>query len=400
MWRWLMGLMMLFGIAAAGCAVVMVMDRNEGQVAIMDPEQGPVVVEVPSDLASRVSEMSGLARWTPGNVAEAVPTPDPSRARYLAVSDDSTALIVLDIEQRADGHVTAAGVRTVLPTQFPEADRRSTDLEGLAAGGGLLMAADESNGALLALTVTPAFERRILEAADDTTSKETTATEPGTSDDSRSAGSPAPPAPPAPLYWDSTASVIPEGITMRPNQGIESLCYDPSRGGWWTMNESAFVQDGPAATESEGTMVRLMFRPARAGDARPSLWYRTDPIPGMTPLHDRETSGVAGMAALPDGRLLVLERAVGRVIRLSLHLIDPSESLTAEEPNDADSSTAPGIALTRQTLWVRDTMDFRENYEGIALGPRQADGSLTVLLVSDNAGKTEHLVYGLRLELE
>ncbi len=183
---------------------------------------------------------------------------------------------------------------------------------------------------------------------------------------------------------------LPDFFThTRPNKSLESLsCEHSNRGAGfclWTANEDALTIDGPPSSATNAPLVRIASLPPFAikKDAGDWWFYRLDaaqggPIPGAGP--DVPFNGLVGLAALGDGKLLVLERSCGLV---------PSEdsgapSLITSSIYYVDTSrTKPGspTPLKKKLLW-RQGFPF-SNYEGITLGPKLADGSRAVILVAD-----------------
>jgi hypothetical protein len=124
--------------------------------------------------------------------------------------------------------------------------------------------------------------------------------------------------------------------------------------------------------------------------------YVTEPTAGELPYLNVSRSGLVDLAALPDGRLLALERATygrrsaldpgGFVSRIFL--------LALEDATDvADRARLAGLTPGRDyrpvgktLLWRRDSglFDGLQNFEGLALGPVLGDGRRSLLLVSDN----------------
>ena len=156
---------------------------------------------------------------------------------------------------------------------------------------------------------------------------------------------------------------------IRPNRGPEGLTISPDGLTLWTCPEEAVNGDGPLASQTNGTFVRL-HRYVRKSGSEP--WrhaaeypYHADPF-GGAPYRDASASGVSGLCALPDGTLLVLER------ELSVKGFMPSFRLRLYEF---------GRDLQKHLLLDRDT--GLEMYEGICLVERKPDGSLVLLLVSD-----------------
>jgi hypothetical protein len=128
-----------------------------------------------------------------------------------------------------------------------------------------------------------------------------------------------------------------------------------------------------------------------------SQWaYLTDPIPGDTlrPGRDVEASGVSELVALPDGALLVLERAYGAVgTRSRLYEVDFSGATdTTALPGLAGAPVAP---VRKTLLWERVFPDA--NFEGAALGPGLDSGARSLVLISDNGHALRQVLYALVL---
>lgn len=167
------------------------------------------------------------------------------------------------------------------------------------------------------------------------------------------------------------------------NFGLESLTY--SAGSLWTGNEEALRSDGPLSTTTAGSWVRIQKFAGPAFTPSIQYAYRTDPIAELSPFTDAERSGLVDMVALPDGRLLSLERELGGflpVFRSRIYLVDLTG---ATDVSDIPSLTDGGFtAITKSLLW-QGYFAF-VNFEGMALGPQRSDGSYSLLMVSDDGG--------------
>ena len=160
---------------------------------------------------------------------------------------------------------------------------------------------------------------------------------------------------------------------IQPNRGFEALSYDPVTKKFWTLTE---------APPSGETLLRLQ-RFSADGQPDGRYGYRMD-----APLHSAENTlayvhGVPAIAALPDGRLIVLEREVyvpqgsfiskltlsGTLIRL--YLVDPGHDRS--EP----------LRKTLLCSFRTGALDLA-NYEGMCLGPTLPDGTRTLLLIADS----------------
>ena len=177
------------------------------------------------------------------------------------------------------------------------------------------------------------------------------------------------------------------------NYGFEALAYDEERHAFWTMNESTLKCDGAKATSQNG--VKNILRLQSFGDdLRPleQFAYAMD-APTAHSKADEYAMGVSEIAALGDGRLLVLEREffffflkIGAFVQCKLYEIKPDNALALRQ--------GEVIADTTKILPKRLVHSFKTslglfkrsiaNYEGMCLGPTLADGSRVLILVSDS----------------
>lgn len=166
--------------------------------------------------------------------------------------------------------------------------------------------------------------------------------------------------------------------------GLESLAYDDMSRVFYTVNESTLPGDGEQASSTNGQANMLRIAAIHAGeDSIRELFYRMD-----APLALRETSqyamGVSELLVLPDAQLLVLEREacvpvgkIGSFVECKLYVVNPKEE------------TSPTRPLTKRLLYqwrtkLNITARGWANYEGMCLGPRLADGSQVIILLSDS----------------
>ncbi len=177
------------------------------------------------------------------------------------------------------------------------------------------------------------------------------------------------------------------------NASLESLSLSPDGRYLFTCNERALRVDGPAPTTAAGSVVRLL-RLERATGARSEYAYRTDPIFAAGANGE---IGVSDVAALSGTELLVMERAyvpsAGNQIRLyRVSLADAADVAPAAELGPDTKSLVKSLVVDLADLPREDLRDgggphaLFANYEGIALGPRLADGRRLVFLASDDNG--------------
>lgn len=188
-----------------------------------------------------------------------------------------------------------------------------------------------------------------------------------------------------------TATLPPVFATARYNLGLEALARD-ARGYLWTANEEALRVDGPTSPHGDGTLVRLLRLDP---DLRPAgQWaYRTDAVAGSPILDDRGT-GLADLAALPDGRLLALERSFGTEgLRIRLYEVElDGATEVSQRPSLVGADLVPA---RKRLLWERTSL--RDNFEGLAIGPPLAGGARSLVLIADDGHALAQALYALTL---
>jgi hypothetical protein len=155
---------------------------------------------------------------------------------------------------------------------------------------------------------------------------------------------------------------------QRDNASLEALAINPADKSIWTANEEALT-------------VRIF---KFASDYSPTgQWaYNVDPIESAFLQH--EMSGVPDMVALTTGQLLILERALdGKGFRSRVYLADLKGATDVSSLPGLEGQTYTPAAKT--LLWEkRFALGEFNNYEGMSLGPTLKDGSVSILLISDD----------------
>jgi hypothetical protein len=178
----------------------------------------------------------------------------------------------------------------------------------------------------------------------------------------------------------------------RSNLGFESLARSQDGTEMWTANEAALTVDGGVATPSAGTTVRLLKMNVSDNTVTngPQYAYLTEPIHGANTLGSPQ-NGLSELVVMPDGTLLALERSVA---------VPPPNPLYLNRIFEADYSAATDVSLgdlasglagqayapVAKTLVWSGAADGANgmNMEGLALGPRLANGSYVLVGVCDN----------------
>jgi hypothetical protein len=174
---------------------------------------------------------------------------------------------------------------------------------------------------------------------------------------------------------------------IRQNLGPEGLAV-AAKGTLVVMAlEGPLLQDGPVPTRTEGARSRIILQ-APSGGVVEEYAYPIEPIfADPVPADGFANNGVTAILAVDDAdptRFLVLERSFATGVGNSVRVY---EVHTAGATNIA-GGTPIGEATPVQKRLVADLAQFPlqsvDNVEGMAWGPDRADGSRTLVLVSDD----------------
>ena len=177
---------------------------------------------------------------------------------------------------------------------------------------------------------------------------------------------------------------IPEVFkTSYKNGGFEALTYQSKTHRFWTTSEFTLKADGEKPTIERKIKNRLRLQ-SFGDDLQPKeqYWYESDST--IIKKHKgRSIVGVSGLAALDDGRIVVLEREmyfpkkqIGSFAHVKLYVVNP----TLHKPGEILSKTLLTEFRTKFNLTRRSFA----NYEGICIGPKLADGRQVLILVCDS----------------
>lgn len=186
-----------------------------------------------------------------------------------------------------------------------------------------------------------------------------------------------------------SVAIPPLFSNQRNNRGFESLAYDEQANRLWAANEEALTIDGPAATSTVGTTVRLLELELNDGSvtADEQYAYEVEPIHGFV-IRDAR-SGLAELVTFPDGRLIALERSAAVALPLILHRIYEIDFSGATDvsaaPFDAGLGDETYSPVDKELLWSGG-IGSGDNMEGLAVGPRLPGGEWVLLGVVDNGG--------------
>ncbi len=189
------------------------------------------------------------------------------------------------------------------------------------------------------------------------------------------------------------------------NRSLESLTISGDGLVMWTANEEALADD----TYSDGVvrLVKFVRKTVQSEWSLAGMWAYECDRGGRT-----LANGVADLLSLPDGSLVVLERAVEPVYYGScrLHKVDFSNATDVTNVNSIDRSAITDgsvkLAGKSRLLCICEDGGSPEKthiydcdgygtygymvacYEGICLGPKNKDGSYNIMLVSDGGSRS------------
>ena len=171
--------------------------------------------------------------------------------------------------------------------------------------------------------------------------------------------------------------------TAYSNGGFEALTYQAQTHRFWTTSENTLKADGQKPNIDRKIKNRLRLQ-SFDDDLQPKeqYWYESDSTI-IKKRKGRSILGVSGLAALEDGRIVVLEREmyfpkkqIGSYCLVKLYIVDPSQ----HKPGEVLKKTL----LTEFRTKVNLTRRNFANFEGICVGPKLADGRQLLILICDS----------------
>ena len=205
---------------------------------------------------------------------------------------------------------------------------------------------------------------------------------------------------------------------VRPNAGFESLSITADERTLITATEQPLVQDGEPSSADRGAIIRILEYVTVKGSFSPAreFAYQIDALP-QTPFATRTSEcGVVEVLAIRASDLLVMERCFAReaapgsrtqvrirIYRASLNGASDVSGYESLPPRPQPARKA--LLLDLSTIGAALSPELRalDNFEGMGFGPALADGSRSLLLVSDDnfskEQRTAFLLFRIRGEL-
>ena len=166
-----------------------------------------------------------------------------------------------------------------------------------------------------------------------------------------------------------------EAIT--PNRGFEALTYNNATGLIWTMTEAPLAKDT--------FLPRILRLQAFTTDGKPAdrFLYQTNEPEKSAGKTAAYVFGVPCMAALDDGRILVLEREVyvpkGNLLNKVQNAFTRTDLFIVDPVHDTAGILRKSLVCTFRT----GALDLA-NFEGMCLGPTLPDGRRCLILIADS----------------
>ncbi len=181
----------------------------------------------------------------------------------------------------------------------------------------------------------------------------------------------------------------------RHNGVLEGLSLSFDNKGYWVSFELPLIEDGPEPTTTDtNSPVRITYLNKTTGAAERQFAYELDPVARKATLGTTfEVNGLVEILAYDENKFLALERSFASGYldggnNVKIYKVDASNAtniLSLESLANATYTKATKTLLfdfeTIRSQLTRTTVD---NLEGISFGPKLADGSRSLVVISDN----------------
>ncbi|MEH2135812.1 phytase [Nostoc sp.] len=186
------------------------------------------------------------------------------------------------------------------------------------------------------------------------------------------------------------------------NLAFESLTITPDQKTLFTATENALSQDGLKASLTSGSPSRILQSNLVTGQPEKEYLYITDAIPeAPNPSTGSADNGLADLLAIDNrGTFLALERSfaqgIGNTIKIyEVSLQGATDISFYNSLNNLSAEQLAAIKPAQKRLLLNFTdlnlptdanhpITGVDNIEGLAFGPKLADGRQSIVLVSDN----------------
>lgn len=195
-----------------------------------------------------------------------------------------------------------------------------------------------------------------------------------------------------------------------PNYGFEALTYDTRQGIFWTTTEQGLKSDVTALTTHDTPLAPLLRLQSFGPDLHPQqqFAYKME-APATTRKPRHYAFGVPELLSVDDTTLLVMERELCVPKRynrsqcnIQIFIVNPhtgqpitDTSLPLKEMDTKNFLPKKRLHAFSTKIRFLGRKNFA-NYEGMCLGPKQEDGSLTILLIADSQAREGNSLFRLK----
>ncbi|MGE0172068.1 MAG: esterase-like activity of phytase family protein [Oligoflexales bacterium] len=193
-----------------------------------------------------------------------------------------------------------------------------------------------------------------------------------------------------PNYFVPLKATFESGV--QDNEAFEALALSADKQVLYTASEYPLGQDLPGSTDPKTYFSRIIAYRKTGADFK----ARNEYLYPLSDFKDPESdlpNGLADFLALPDGTILTLERGFSKELGNDIRLFQTSLQSATDVSGMEKISSSSHIRLAEKRLVLNldtivDQLDPKyrslDNIEGIALGPKLANGNDSLILVSDN----------------
>ena len=204
---------------------------------------------------------------------------------------------------------------------------------------------------------------------------------------------------------------------VRNNLAFESLTITPDQKTLYTATENALLQDGPSSNANNSSRSRILQYNLVSGQPEKEYLYITDTSVEPNPAGGLTENGLVDLLAIDNrGTLLALERSFAQGVGLTIKIYEVSlqgvtDISTINSLNNLNNAEFTAIKSAQKRLLLNLTelelptdanhpITGLDNIEGLAFGPKLADGRQSIVLVSDNNFSASQFTQILALSAE
>ncbi|WP_109300111.1 esterase-like activity of phytase family protein [Aquimarina sp. AU474] len=181
----------------------------------------------------------------------------------------------------------------------------------------------------------------------------------------------------------------------RHNGVLEGLSLSYNTEGYWVSFELPLTEDGPEPTTVDTqSPVRITYFDKTSATAQRQFAYELDPVAREATLGTTfEVNGLVEIIEYDENKFLTLERSFASGYldggnNVKIYKVDATNATNTLTTETLTSTTVVQAEKTLlfdfETIRSQLTNNTVDNLEGITFGPKLADGSRTIVVISDN----------------